>query len=36
MNKQKKLTLTFIALLVLANLIAGIALLVIRYMTSNR
>ena len=36
MNKQKKLTLTFIALLVLAIVIAGIALLVKRYMPSNR
>ena len=36
MNKQKKLTLTFIALLVLAIVIAGIALLVRRYMPSNR
>ncbi len=36
MNKQKKLTLTFIVLLVFAVIIAGIALLVKKYMPSNK
>lgn len=36
MNKQKKLTMTFIMLLVLAVIIAGIALLVKKYMPGNK
>lgn len=36
MNKQKKLTLTFIVLLVFVVIIAGIALLVKKYMPSNK